>query len=336
VIPSQPNPREPAQPQQQPASAGGDVASDTPAAGASPPTQDNANASTVGDADPPGYSRLDDALDLVRFLRANCEWDAAQTPRSLLPYLLEEAHETADAVAAGQDHELAGELGDLLLNVAFQVVLAEERQAFTATDVVHRLHAKMRRRHPHLYGDGPRVDWETLKRREREAYDVATDTTGDMDAARPAEAADEEAAARPAGSQQRQTRSLLHGIASGLEPLSRAQRMQERVATVGFDWPSAQGAFDKVVEEVEEVRELMASADPAALEEEIGDLLFAVVNLARLSGAHAMRALLQANAKFARRFEALEHEAARRGLVLGEATLEELDEVWDHVKRLEY
>jgi MazG family protein len=249
--------------------------------------------------------RLDDALDLVRFLRANCDWDAAQTPHSLLPYLLEEAHETADAVAAGRDDDLAGELGDLLLNVAFQIVLAEERRAFSAGDVVQRLHGKMRRRHPHLYGDGPRLDWETLKRQERAADDDVT------------------------------RRSLLHGIGSGMEPLSKAQRMQERVATVGFDWPSAHGAFDKVVEEVEEVRELMAAGDSGALEEEIGDLLFAVVNLARLSGVHAMRALLQANAKFARRFDALEALAAERGLVLGEASLEELDAVWDDVKTSE-
>jgi nucleoside triphosphate diphosphatase len=245
---------------------------------------------------------LDDALDLVRFLRARCEWDAAQTPQSLLPYLLEEAHETADAVAAGNDRELVGELGDLLLNVAFQVVLAEERGAFTAADVIATLQAKMRRRHPHLYGDGPRIDWETQKKQERD--DLGTGVA-----------------------------PLLDGIGSGLEPLSRAQRMQERVATVGFDWPSAHGAFDKVVEEVEEVRELIASADAARLEEELGDLLFAVVNLARLSGAHAMRALVQANTKFARRFEALEALARERGVVLGQAELAELDRLWDEVKR---
>ena len=247
---------------------------------------------------------LDRSLDLVRFLRANCEWDAAQTPHTLLPYLLEEAHETADAIAHDNDADLKSELGDLLLNVAFQIVLAEERTAFTADEVVSTLESKMRRRHPHLYGDGPRTDWETLKLQERE-----------------------EAGAGQHG--------LLHGIASGLEPLSRAQRIQERVATVGFDWPSAHGAFDKVAEELEEVRELLGSGDTPALEEEVGDLLFAVVNLARLSGTHAMRALLRANAKFADRFSALETIAAQRGVVLGKATLEELDKLWDEVKRRE-
>lgn len=246
---------------------------------------------------------LDRALDLVRFLRANCEWDAAQTPHTLLPYLLEEAHEVADAIAAGDDASLPGELGDLLLNVAFQVVIAEERRAFDAAHVVRALESKMRRRHPHLYGDGPRQDWETLKAQERGAAAGGTPP------------------------------SLLHGIGSGLEPLSKAQRIQERVATVGFDWPSAQGAFDKVAEEVEEVRQALAAEPSPALEEELGDLLFAVVNLVRLSGGHAMRALQQANAKFTRRFEALEHLARDRGVVLGSATLEELDVLWDEVKR---
>jgi nucleoside triphosphate diphosphatase len=283
VTPSQPNPDNPADPQQPPRSAGDDVAS---------------------------APQLDAALDLVRFLRARCEWDAAQTPQSLLPYLLEEAHETADAVAAGNDRDLAGELGDLLLNVAFQIVLAEERGAFQAADVMTTLHAKMRRRHPHLYGDGPRIDWETQKRQERDDARTVAGNAGEP--------------TKPL--------SLLDGLAAGLEPLSRAQRMQERVATVGFDWPSAHGAFDKVVEEVEEVRELIGSADAARVEEELGDLLFAVVNLARLSGAHAMRALLQANAKFARRFVALEALAVERGVVLGEASLEELDVLWDRVK----
>lgn len=249
----------------------------------------------------PDQPVLDRSIELVRFLRANCEWDAAQTPQTLLPYLLEEAHEVADAVAAGADAELANELGDLLLNLAFQVVLAEERGAFTAEHVVATLESKMRRRHPHLYGDGPKQDWESLKARERDSED------GD--------------------------RSVLHGIANGLEPLSRAQRIQERVATVGFDWPGAQGAFDKVAEEVEEVRQALAAEPSPALEEELGDLLFAVVNLVRLSGGHAMRSLQRANAKFTGRFEALEALARQRGVVLGSATLEELDALWDEVKK---
>lgn len=246
--------------------------------------------------DPP---RLDRALDLVRFLRTRCPWDAAQTPRSLLPYLLEEASEVAEAVAEGDDEELASELGDLLLNLAFQIVLAEERRAFDAETVVRRLETKMRRRHPHLYGEGEPGDWETLKAKERGEH------------------------------------SILHGIARGLEPLARAHRIQERVSAIGFDWADARGAFEKVAEELEEVRQALEAEPSPALEEELGDLLFAVVNLTRLAGAHALNALHNANQKFSRRFETLERLAGERGITLGEATLEELDRLWEEAKRRE-
>ena len=249
--------------------------------------------------------RFDRALELVRFLRARCPWDAEQTPTSLLPYLLEEAHEVVDAVNDGDDTLLAKELGDLLLNVAFQTVLAEERSAFTAEDVVSRLEDKMRRRHPHLYGLGPQQDWETLKAQER---------------AQEADSGDS---------------SILSGLARSLEPLSRAHRIQDRVATVGFDWTSAHGAFEKVAEELEEVREALDAEPSPALEEELGDLLFAVVNLTRLSGVHAMRALQRANQKFITRFEGLERLALERGVRLGDATLDELEELWVEVKRRE-
>jgi MazG family protein len=244
--------------------------------------------------------QLDRALALVRFLRANCPWDAAQTPASLIPYLLEEAHETSEAITAGHDAELKSELGDLLLNVAFQIVLAEERGAFTGEEVVTHLEAKMRRRHPHLYGDGPPVKWEELKARERAE-------------------ADSEA-------------TLLGGLSKSLDPLSRAHRIQERVSTVGFDWADARGAFQKVAEELEEVREEMESGNSAALEEELGDLLFAVVNLTRLTGTHSLQALQRANQKFTKRFDALELLARERGVELGKASLEELDALWDEVK----
>lgn len=243
-----------------------------------------------------GGPRLDRALDLVRFLRARCPWDAAQTPTSLLPYLLEEAHEVADAIAEQDDAALPGELGDLLLNLAFQIVLAEERGAFDADAVVSQLELKMRRRHPHLYG-GEAEAWEALKARER----------GD--------------------------RPVLDGLSRRLDPLSRAHRIQERVSSVGFDWADARGAFEKVAEELEEVREALEQGGEPALEEELGDLLFAVVNLTRLSGVHAMNALQRANRKFTARFEALERLARERGVGLGSASLDELDALWDEVKR---
>ncbi|HET9439639.1 MAG TPA: nucleoside triphosphate pyrophosphohydrolase [Longimicrobiales bacterium] len=245
--------------------------------------------------------QLDRALALVRFLRANCPWDAAQTPQSLLPYLLEEAHEVSDAVVSGHEAELKSELGDLLLNVAFQIVLAEERRAFSAEDVVAHLEAKMRRRHPHLYGDGPAQRWEELKAQERATADAQA--------------------------------TLLSGLSGSLDPLSKAHRIQERVSTVGFDWADAHGAFQKVAEELEEVREEMASGNTAALEEELGDLLFAVVNLTRLAGTHSLQALQRANQKFTQRFDALELLARARGVELGKASLEELDALWEDVKK---
>jgi tetrapyrrole methylase family protein / MazG family protein len=243
---------------------------------------------------------LDRALDLVRFLRANCDWDAAQTPDSLLPYLIEEAQEVAEAVSDRDETNLTGELGDLLLNVAFQVVLAEERAAFSAEEVVTTLEQKMRRRHPHLYGDGPKVPWEELKATERGAQ--KTDV------------------------------SILQGLPRGLDPLSLAHRIQDRVAAVGFDWPDTQGPLDKVSEEVEEVREAIASADSAAIEDELGDLLFAAVNLSRLAGVHPTQALRAANRKFTDRFEKLERMAVEQGVKLGEVSLEVLDQLWDAVK----
>lgn len=185
-------------------------------------------------------------------------------------------------------------------------MLAEERGAFDAATVVSALEDKMRRRHPHLYGLGEAESWETLKAREREAEPD--------DAVRP---------------------SLLRGLPRGLDPLARAHRIQERVSSIGFDWEDARGAFAKVAEELEEVREALEAEPSPALEEELGDLLFAVVNLARLAGAHALTALQRANRKFTRRFEALEALAAEAGVVLGEASLEELDRLWEEVKRSE-
>ena len=264
--------------------------------------------------DPKQSGALERVMDLVRYLRTHCPWDAAQTPRSLIPYLLEEAHESADAITGGNDPALRAELGDLLLNVGFQIVLGEERGAFAADDVADTVIEKMRRRHPHLYGLGEKQDWEALKTRER-----------DDDA------------------------SILHGVAAGLDPLTKAHRIQDRVASIGFDWADATGAFEKVAEELEEVRQALADvtgpgprsnptgAPPPAdaeahLEEELGDLLFAVVNLTRLAGAHALTALHGANAKFTARFEALERLAAERGVSLENAGLEALDRLWDEIK----
>jgi MazG family protein len=169
--------------------------------------------------------------------------------------------------------------------------------------VVAALEQKMRRRHPHLWGDGPPVPWAELKARER--------------------------AERPGGG------SVLDSLPAGTDPLLRAYRLQARVAELGFDWDDWRGAWEKVREETEEVRHELEAGDADALEDELGDLMFAVVNLARLGGAHPTSALSRANEKFARRFRALEGIAGERGVVFGQATLEELDLLWDEVKRRE-
>ncbi len=245
----------------------------------------------------PSAGVLDRALDLVAYLRGHCPWDAAQTPETLIPHLLEEAHEVVDAIRARAPAALEGELGDLLLNLAFQIVLGEEGGHFDRESVTSRMEEKMRRRHPHLFGLGEKEDWEAIKARERE------------EGAR-----------------------VLDGLATGLDPLLKAHRIQERVSGVGFDWSDAGGAWDKVAEELEEVRVALEEGDENALEEELGDLLFAVVNLIRLAGAHSDTVLDRANRKFHRRFEALEDLARERGIVLAEAGLEVLDGLWEELK----
>jgi MazG family protein len=186
--------------------------------------------------------------------------------------------------------------------VAFQVVMAEEAGRFGREDVVAGVEQKMRRRHPHLYGGQPEP-WNAIKARERAGRGGAE--------------------------------TILDAVPGGLDPLSRAYRVQARVAEFGFDWSDWRGAWDKVREEVDEVGHELASGDAEKLEEELGDLLFAVVNLARLAGAHPTSALSRANEKFARRFGAVEALAAERGVRFGQATLEELDRLWDEVKRRE-
>lgn len=246
----------------------------------------------------PGPGTLDRALALVRFLRSECPWDAKQTAESLIPHLLEETHEVVDAIRAGDEHELEGELGDLLLNLAFQIVVAEERGRIDADSVYARLEGKMIARHPHLFGDGERKSWEELKAAERAEGE-----------------------------------GVLSGLAAGLDPLTKSYRIQERVAGVGFDWDDWRGPRDKVAEELEEVARAVEAGDAEAVTEEVGDLLFAAVNLARLAKVHPTTALERANAKFRARFEEVERIATERGLDMGTAGLEALDAIWDEVKR---
>jgi MazG family protein len=253
---------------------------------------------------------LDDTLALMRDLRARCEWDAAQTHDSLRPYLIEEAHELDDAIRQQNDPLMREELGDVLLQVLFHSVMAEERGAFSFSDVARGLITKMHGRHPHLYGDAAKEPWERMKSKHR--------------------------------------RSIADGLPDSLPSLHRAHRLQDRAAGVGFDWPDVHGPVEKVEEEMREVQaELKKSAAPkpgappvfddhhSALESELGDLLFAVVNLCRKAGVHASLALDKANAKFERRFQRIEELAKERGIDFTHAGLEQLDTLWDEAKREE-
>jgi MazG family protein len=238
---------------------------------------------------------LEDTLALMRDLRARCEWDAAQTHESLRPYLIEEAHEVDDAIRSGDDQKLREELGDLLLQVLFHSVVAEERGAFDAGDIADTFVTKMKGRHPHLYGDGVKQSWEKMKAKKRA--------------------------------------SIVDGLPADLPALHRAFRLQDRAAGVGFDWPNTDGPAAKVEEELAEVRAELGTANQDRIEDELGDLLFAVVNLCRKTGVHPALALDRANIKFAKRFGAVERLAKERGLKVGEATLEQLDAIWDEVKK---
>jgi len=251
-----------------------------------------------------GDSALGRALSLVRDLRTRCPWDGAQTPQTLRPYFVEEALELDHAIQTEDPEALRDELGDVLLHLAFQIVIAEERSQFNAEVVTRSLEEKMWRRHPHLYAGAQGADhakWEMVKRREPRAGGK---------------------------------RGTLAGLPPTLPPLIAAYRLQERAAGVGFDWPDAKGPMAKVKEEIKEVeRETGQAGSRDKVDEEIGDLLFAVVNLARKLGVEPRQALERANAKFTRRFEQVEALAGERGLEMGRASLEELDKLWDEVKK---
>lgn len=244
-------------------------------------------------------SALDRAIAMVADLRERCSWDRVQTRRTLRPYLIEEAHELAAALAGDDPAPIREEVADLMLHLAWQLVLGRELGEFSPDEIADDLVAKMRRRHPHLFNLGERERWETLKGRERKI-----------------------------------DRGVLDGLPATLPDLLMAFRLQERAAGVGFDWPDTTGPLAKVHEELAEVEGELAGGTEAhdRLEAELGDLLFAVVNLARKAGVQPGLALDRANTKFRARFEQIERLAEARGIVLGEATLEELDVIWDEVK----
>jgi MazG family protein len=250
----------------------------------------------------------------LRDPQAGCPWDLEQSFATIAPYTIEEAYEVADAIERRDLSHLREELGDLLLQVVFHARIAEEQEAFAFNDVAEAICAKMIARHPHVFGDADietaeaqTKAWEELKAAERAAK------AGDALA------------------------STLDGVPLALPALLRAIKLQNRAARVGFDWPSTDQVIDKIVEEARELAEAKAHADEDRdhLEEEMGDLLFVAANLARHLKIDPETALRRANAKFERRFRHIERGLAAQGRKLGEATLAEMDALWDEAKRLE-
>jgi MazG family protein len=261
-------------------------------------------------------SRARDAIErllsIMERLRGpdGCPWDREQTLRSLRPYVLEETYEVLEAIDGGDPSEHREELGDLLLQIVFQAQLAKEEGTFDFADVANAISDKLVSRHPHVFGDATAKDsatvlrqWAALKREEKKAKGKGE--------------------------------SVLEGVPRELPALARADRLTEKASRVGFDWPDPAGAREKLAEELGELDDAIAAGDAAAVEHELGDVLFAVANLSRKLGVPPEEALRGTVARFVARFGHVERELARRGVPHGEATLAEMDALWDEAKSLE-
>ncbi len=261
---------------------------------------------------------MDDLLRIMAKLRdpdGGCPWDVEQDFASIAPYTIEEAYEVADAIEQSDMESLKGELGDLLLQVVFHAQMASEAGHFKYADVVNAVSEKMVVRHPHVFGDASIED-----------ADAQTKAWEDQKAA--------ERAAKAAASGR--DVSVLDDVARGLPALMRAEKLQKRAARIGFDWPTVEPVFDKVREELDEVSvEIDRGSDPARLEDELGDLLFTCVNLARKLGADPETALRRTNAKFERRFRDVETFAAEDGKSLSDLDIKALEALWVRAKELE-
>ncbi|MGB7386041.1 nucleoside triphosphate pyrophosphohydrolase [Pseudomonas sp. 5Ae-yellow] len=266
--------------------------------------------------------QLDDLLYLMARLRDpqhGCPWDLEQNFASIVPHTLEEAYEVADAIEQGDFEQLRGELGDLLFQVVYYAQLGKEVDRFGWPEVVDGITRKLLRRHPHVFPDGNlrtppgtltlapeqiKQRWEEIKAEERA-----------------------EKAVQP------QQLSLLDDVPQALPALSRAQKLQKRASGAGFDWSDAAPVVDKIAEELDEVRDALSQGDAAAVAEEMGDLLFCVVNLARHLGVDAEHALREGNNKFERRFRFIEQQLRDRSSSVEQSDLAELDRLWDQAKQ---
>ena len=244
-----------------------------------------------------------------------CPWDLEQNFHTIAPYTIEEAYEVADAIERGDMSDLRDELGDLLLQVVYHSQMAQEADEFSYDDVVEAVCTKLIRRHPHVFGDAEARSagavkgfWERIKaeeQSEKQEKAGATDT------------------------------SVLDGVPTALPALMRAVKLQKKASRVGFDWAAAEPVLDKIEEEIAELRDEMATGPKQAVEEELGDLLFAVANLARQLDVEPEAALQAANAKFSRRFKAVEGKLSAAGKSPEESNLGAMDALWDEVKREE-
>jgi len=253
---------------------------------------------------------FDELVQVMKTLHApgGCPWDREQTHESLKPYFLEEVYEALEAIDSGSDENLKEELGDVLLQVVFHAEIADKEGRFTIDDVIRGIVEKLKRRHPHVFGDAE-VDnsdqvmknWEQIKRGEKR--------------------------------KKKEGGSVLDGLPKDLPALVKARRIQEKVSRVGFDWERTEEVMLKVEEELGELKEAREKNDQAKIEEELGDLLFAVANLARFVSVCPEDALRKTIDKFRRRFQYIERELPKRGRKLGEASLEEMDALWEEVKK---
>jgi nucleoside triphosphate diphosphatase len=261
-------------------------------------------------------SRLIEIMTTLRTPGRGCPWDLDQNFATIAPYTIEEAYEVADAIARGDLDDLRDELGDLLLQVVFHARMAEEQNAFSFGDVVEAVTAKMIRRHPHVFAD-------------KDGRLTPSDVKGAWDRIKAEEKA-ERAARRPR--QEPVHKSLLSGVKAGQPALSRAMELQHKASSVGFDWNDPRAVLHKIREEADEIEAALDRGDAEELAAETGDLLFALVNLARHVGADPDMALRSTNAKFERRFGYIERALAAQGRSLEGASLAEMDALWNEAK----
>ena len=264
-------------------------------------------------------SRLLDIMARLRTPGSGCPWDLAQDFATIAPYTIEEAYEVADAIARGDLDDLRDELGDLLLQVVFHARMAEEQDAFSFGDVVEAITRKMIRRHPHVFADAG-------------GHLTPADVKGAWDRIKAEENA-ERAARRP--TEEINHKSLMSGVKAGQPALTHAMALQRRASSVGFDWNDPRAGLHKIREEADEIEAALDRNDPNELAEETGDLLFALVNLARHVGADPDMALRATNAKFERRFAYIERKLAEQWRSLDQSSLEEMDALWSEAKKKE-